>query len=91
MADTEGRYIQADYDGLSVASLYLPSGSSGDERQARKISFMDDFMKHMKKLSKSKREIIVCADWNICHKEIDLKNGGQIGKILDSYPKSESG
>jgi exodeoxyribonuclease-3 len=74
LADTEGRYIQGDYDGLSIASLYLPSGSSGDERQVRKISFMDDFMKHMKKLSKSKREIIVCADWNICHKEIDLKN-----------------
>jgi exodeoxyribonuclease-3 len=74
LADTEGRYIQGDYDGLSIASLYLPSGSSGDERQARKISFMDDFMKHMKKLSQSKREIIVCADWNICHKEIDLKN-----------------
>jgi exodeoxyribonuclease-3 len=74
LADTEGRYIQADYDGLSIASLYLPSGSSGDERQARKISFMGDFMKHMKKLSKSKRDIIVCADWNICHKEIDLKN-----------------
>ena len=74
LADTEGRYIQADYEGLSVASLYLPSGSSGDERQARKVSFMDDFMKHMKKLSTVNREIIVCGDWNICHKEIDLKN-----------------
>ena len=74
LADTEGRYIQADYEGLSVASLYLPSGSSGDERQARKVSFMDDFMKHMKKLSTVNCEIIVCGDWNICHKEIDLKN-----------------
>jgi exodeoxyribonuclease-3 len=74
LADTEGRYIQADYEGLSVASLYLPSGSSGDERQARKVSFMGDFMKHMKKLSTVNCEIIVCGDWNICHKEIDLKN-----------------
>jgi exodeoxyribonuclease-3 len=74
IADTEGRYLQADFKGLSVASLYLPSGSSGEERQARKISFMQDFMKHMKKLRKRSREVIICGDWNICHKEIDLKN-----------------
>lgn len=74
VADTEGRYIQADFEGLSVASLYLPSGSSGEERQARKISFMDEFMIHMKKLRRKRREFIICADWNICHKEIDLKN-----------------
>lgn len=74
LADTEGRYIQADFGSLSVASLYLPSGSSGEERQARKFSFMDDFMAHMKRLRRKRREYIICADWNICHKEIDLKN-----------------
>jgi exodeoxyribonuclease-3 len=74
LADTEGRYVQADFGKLSVASLYLPSGSSGDERQARKMSFMKNFMKHMKKLKKQDRELIVCGDWNICHKQIDLKN-----------------
>ena len=74
LADTEGRYVQADFGKLSVASLYLPSGSSGDERQARKMSFMKDFMKHMKKLREQDRELIVCGDWNICHKQIDLKN-----------------
>lgn len=74
VADTEGRYIQADLGDISVASLYLPSGSSSDERQERKFSFMADYMQHMKKLRKKKREFIICADWNICHKEIDLKN-----------------
>lgn len=74
LADTEGRYIQADFDGFSVASLYLPSGSSGPERQERKFSFMDDFMEHMKKLRRKRREFVICADWNICHKQIDLKN-----------------
>jgi exodeoxyribonuclease-3 len=74
IADTEGRYLQADFDGFSVVSLYLPSGSSGEERQARKFSFMQHFMKHMKKLRKQSREYIICGDWNICHKEIDLKN-----------------
>lgn len=74
VADTEGRYIQADFGELTVASLYLPSGSSSEERQQRKFSFMSDYMKHMKKLRKKKRDYIICADWNICHKEIDLKN-----------------
>jgi len=74
MADTEGRYIQADFSKISVASLYLPSGSAGPERQSRKYSFMDDFMTHMKALRRKRREFVICADWNICHKEIDLKN-----------------
>jgi exodeoxyribonuclease III len=74
LADTEGRYIEAEFGVMSIASLYLPSGSSSDERQSRKFAFMTDYMKHMKRLRKNKKEIIVCADWNICHKEIDLKN-----------------
>lgn len=74
VADTEGRYIQADFGKLSVASLYLPSGSSGEEKQQRKFEFMKQYMKHMKKLMKNDREYIVCGDWNICHKEVDLKN-----------------
>lgn len=74
IADTEGRYIQADFAGLSVASLYLPSGSAGEERQQRKLGFMEDFMLYMKGLRRKRREFIICADWNICHKNIDLKN-----------------
>lgn len=73
-ADSEGRYLQADYDGLSVISLYLPSGSSSDEGLARKYRFLDAFLEHLKTLRRKRREFIICADWNICHKEIDLKN-----------------
>lgn len=72
--DSEGRYIQADYKGLSVISLYLPSGSSSEEALARKYRFMDAFLDHLKALRRKRREFIICADWNICHKEIDLKN-----------------
>ncbi len=72
--DSEGRYIQADYKGLSVISLYLPSGSSSEEALARKYRFMDAFLDHLKTLRRKRREFIICADWNICHKEIDLKN-----------------
>jgi len=72
--DSEGRYIQADFRGLSVISLYVPSGSSSDEAQARKYRFMDEFLEHLRALRRKRREFVICADWNICHKEIDLKN-----------------
>jgi exodeoxyribonuclease-3 len=74
LADNEGRYLQADFDGLSVASLYLPSGSSGDERQAQKYIFLDRYLEILKKQRRQKREFIICGDFNIVHKEIDIKN-----------------
>ncbi len=73
-ADSEGRYLQADFAGISVISLYMPSGSSSAEAQAKKIAFMDNIMPHFQRLREDGREYIICADWNICHKEIDLKN-----------------
>ena len=72
--DSEGRFIQADYGKLSVVSLYLPSGTSGEERQNFKYKAMDYFEKWLLKTRKSGREFIICGDWNIAHKEIDLKN-----------------
>lgn len=72
--DAEGRYVQCDFDGYSVISVYQPSGSSGEERQAAKFRFLDLFLPHLVKLRKSGREIVICGDFNIAHKEIDLKN-----------------
>ena len=72
--DSEGRFIQADYGKLSVVSLYLPSGTSGEERQNFKYKAMDYFEKWLRETRKSGREFIICGDWNIAHKEIDLKN-----------------
>ncbi len=72
--DSEGRYIECQFGKLSVVSLYLPSGSSGEERQAFKFSVMARFMLHMQALIKSGREIVICGDWNIAHNEVDLKN-----------------
>ncbi len=72
--DYEGRYICADFADYSVVSLYLPSGSSGEERQQVKFSFMEAFLPHLQELRDSGREVVVCGDWNIAHKEIDLKN-----------------
>ena len=74
-ADNEGRYIQADFGKLSVASLYLPSGTSKEERQAFKYEFLDFYLPKLKRqLTDNSREWIIAGDWNIAHKEIDLKN-----------------
>jgi exodeoxyribonuclease-3 len=72
--DDEGRYLRADFGGLSVISLYLPSGSSGEHRQASKFRFLDAFLPHLRKLRKGGREVVLCGDLNIAHREIDLKN-----------------
>ena len=80
--DDEGRVLRADFDTaqtpLSVVSVYLPSGSASEERQASKFRFLDVFFPVMsdwiKEHKKTGREFIVCGDWNIAHKEIDLKN-----------------
>lgn len=72
--DREGRYIEARFQNLTVISLYLPSGSSSEERQQVKFAFMDYFLPHLDMLLKRGDEIIICGDWNIAHKEIDLKN-----------------
>jgi len=73
-ADNEGRFLQADFGKLSVISLYMPSGSSSEERQSIKFDFMDRYMPLLKKIRKHRRHYIICGDWNIAHKEIDLKN-----------------
>jgi exodeoxyribonuclease-3 len=72
--DAEGRYIQADYGPLSVVSVYLPSGSSSPERQQAKFRFMAELLPVLARLVQSGREFILCGDWNIAHREIDLRN-----------------
>jgi exodeoxyribonuclease-3 len=72
--DAEGRYLEARFGRLSVISLYVPSGSSGPHRQASKARFMAAFLPQLRKLRRSRREVVLCGDWNIAHKEIDLKN-----------------
>lgn len=72
--DCEGRYIEARFGKLSVASIYLPSGSSSEQRQEAKFRFLDLFMPYLARLRRRRREYILCGDWNIAHKEIDLKN-----------------
>ncbi len=76
--DAEGRYLRCDWPGLTVISLYVPSGSSSEERQAAKFRFLDVFYPHLAALRdearRTGREFVICADWNIAPTEKDLKN-----------------
>ena len=76
--DAEGRIMRIDWPGLSVISAYLPSGSSGEERQQAKFRFLARFAPWLDGLMaehrETGREFVICGDWNIAHKEIDLKN-----------------
>jgi exodeoxyribonuclease-3 len=72
--DAEGRYLEVRYGNLSVISVYLPSGSSGPHRQAAKFAFMERFLPVLERLRADGREYILCGDWNIAHKAIDLRN-----------------
>ena len=72
--DFEGRIIRADYDGFSVMSVYFPSGSSGDIRQEFKFKFLKLFEDYVESLKKTIPNLIICGDYNICHKSIDIHN-----------------
>ncbi len=76
--DAEGRLVRADYGPLSVVSVYLPSGSSSEERRQAKFRFLDQFFPYLKRLRdesrRRRRQYVLCGDWNIAHQAIDLKN-----------------
>ena len=72
--DDEGRYVEMRFGDLSVVSLYVPSGSAGPERQASKDRFLEFFLPKLREWIGSGRQYILCGDWNIAHRNIDLKN-----------------
>jgi exodeoxyribonuclease III len=70
--DREGRFLRADFGDVSVVSAYHPSGSSGDERQAFKMQWLDDFEKYVQQLRVKRPNLILSGDYNICHQAIDI-------------------
>lgn len=70
--DSEGRFIRADFGETSIVSVYHPSGTSGDERQAFKMKWLDDFLSYTENLRKTRPRLILAGDYNICHEAIDI-------------------
>lgn len=71
-SDTEGRFIRLDFGDITLINTYFPSGTSGEERQAYKYQWLDEFFSYLEELKKTRPNIIVCGDYNICHKAIDI-------------------
>jgi exodeoxyribonuclease-3 len=72
--DSEGRWLRVDFGDLTVVSLYLPSGSSKEERQQVKYQTMDYLQPLLSEMAADGRHYVICGDWNIAHRKIDIKN-----------------
>lgn len=83
--DAEGRNLRADYNGVSVMSLYLPSGTN-DARLDHKLEYMDMFQDYINNLKKEIPNLIICGDYNICHEEIDIHNPKGLSNVSGFLP-----
>lgn len=90
LIDNEGRYLEFNFPNFTIASVYFPSGTSGTERQNQKFAFLDFFLPHLQKLADQKKTVILCGDWNIAHKPIDLKNWKSNQKNSGFLPEERS-
>ena len=85
--DNEGRVMRVDFETYSVISVYMPSGSSGDFRQAFKMTFLEDFHHYISELIQQVPNLIIAGDYNICHKAIDIHNPQRNQKTSGFLPE----
>lgn len=88
--DQEGRVIRADYDGFSIMSVYMPSGTTGDIRQQFKMRWLSDFSSYIGELKEEKKHLIISGDFNICHQPIDIHDPVRNKKSSGFLPEERS-
>jgi exodeoxyribonuclease-3 len=87
--DFEGRNLRVDFEDISVMSLYLPSGTN-PARLDYKFTYMDDFQAYINNLKKELPNLVICGDYNICHKAIDIHDPVRNAKVSGFLPKERS-
>jgi exodeoxyribonuclease-3 len=89
--DAEGRFVRMDFeDGLSVASLYVPSGTSGPARQEVKYAFLDRFIAQLVQMKNEGRRLVICGDYNIAHRDIDVFDPKACSRITGFLPRERA-
>ena len=88
--DKEGRVIRLDFPNLSVISVYIPSGTSGEDRQEVKMEFLKDFQYFINDVKKTCPKLVIAGDYNICHKEIDINNPKKHVKMSGFLPEERT-
>ena len=90
LSDDEGRVLQMDFGSLHLINVYFPSGTMGEVRQKFKYEWMDDFFRYLEELKKQYPQIVLCGDYNIAHREIDVHNPKANAKITGFLPEERA-
>lgn len=88
--DCEGRVLRTDFDNFSLMSVYMPSGTTGDIRQAFKMQWLDDFFAYIMTLKQSQPNLIISGDYNICHQPIDIHDPVRNAKSSGFLPEERA-